>query len=111
MFNPRPKPEKKEKKKPKPPPKKSPKRKKEEPIWIKRREEHKRKYPNCQIGIHGICKGMANQVNHSKGRTGKNYTDENTFESSCQPCHDYVTTHSGPAITAGYAKSRLHKEL
>ncbi len=57
-------------------------------IYYKRKDEHLKEHPNCQIRLIG-CTGKATQLHHAAKR-GKNLTNKETFMSACGYCHDFV---------------------
>lgn len=60
----------------------------------------------CQAKLPG-CTAKASDVHHSKGRTGDNYLNINTWVALCRTCHSYLETHPEEAKELGFSESRL----
>jgi hypothetical protein len=83
----------------------SDKRKKEAAIYAKKRSEFLALHRHCECcptrnayeyGFNGLKNRfwMAQDVHHTKGRTGKNFLDEETWLAVCRTCHDWI--HANP---------------
>jgi len=90
-------------------PSRSPKRKKEEVLYLTMREVFLKQHPFCMMSITGICTVNATDIQHKKGR-GKYYLDTRYWISGCRACHGYVTDHPKEAIELGFALPRIPDE-
>ena len=102
MFNPQPKPTPKPKKKPKHVRFRSEKRSKQEDEYKVLRKQHLEKNPRCVV-----CDGPADQIHHSKGRTGKLLTDTRYFKSVDTLCHQEIEQNPEWAKENNYSIDRL----
>lgn len=72
----------------------------------KKRKEYLAEHPMCEIRVEG-CTGKATEIHHTKGRVGKNMTDETTFKSTCPNCHRWTEVNPKQAKEIGASQSRL----
>lgn len=80
----------------------SPKRAKENPVYLKLREQFLKDNPKCVV-----FGTRATQVHHGKGRVGKNYLDVSTWLPVSDKGHKVIELNPKWAKQNGYSKSRL----
>lgn len=84
--------------------------------FSKKRAKENRKYsvlskkfieenPLCMINS-PVCIGIAQGVNHTKGRGNNELMDVSTWEPSCNPCNGYCESHDKWARDNGHKISR-----
>lgn len=92
------------KKKPIPP--RSPKRSKEERLYLGKRVMFLQNHEMCMIHIAGICTYRSTEVHHSY--SGKDraqfYLDPETWYATCRGCHDWCHANSKEARELGFLK-------
>ena len=80
----------------------SPKRKKKEAEYSKKRKQFLTEHPYCEIPVPGICTHHATDVHHVDGRVEDNLTDEDGFKAGCRACHQWVHANPADARELGY---------
>lgn len=103
------KPEEKPKKTfPKPIKQASKKRAKELRQYAPRKKKFLESHPMCEMQLTG-CTGIATELHHKAGRSGKQLLKVEDFCGACHNCHTKATEHSRQAIVDGNSKTRLGK--
>ncbi len=87
----------------------SDKRKKEMPVYDKRRLAFLSLHKFCQAKLTG-CTGYATEVHHKKGRVGEDYLNISTWLAVCHNCHHWIEMHPEKAKELGLSESRLIKQ-
>lgn len=93
----------------KPLPLRSPKRKKEEAIYLKMRLDFLNAHPMCEAHLQG-CKTYASEVHHKAGRVGDLYLDQTEWLAVCRRCHQWIENHPEDAKELGFSITRLDHE-
>jgi hypothetical protein len=95
-------------KKPKPPPKQSRRRKEDNLQYSVKRARFLSRPENelCAFRKEGVCTYFATTIQHTKGREGKNFLDEETWLPSCAPCNGAAEEHDKEAREAGFKQSK-----
>lgn len=86
----------------------SKKRAKENRKYAPRKKKFLEENPSCQMQLEG-CTGMATELHHKAGRSGKQLIKVDDFCAACHNCHTKATQHSRQAIADGHSKTRLGK--
>lgn len=84
----------------------SDKRKTENEIYSRLREEFLKLNPECEVKMCGICTKVSTTAHHMKGR-GILLNETKYWLSACLPCHQYVELHPIEAMKKGFSISRL----
>lgn len=86
------------------------KRRKEQKVYSKSREEYLREHPYCECrhltlrkpNGHIIqCSLSATQIHHKSRRHGKNFTDRSKFLATCGNCHQWIEENGKEAEKLG----------
>ncbi len=85
----------------------SDKRKKEMPIYDKRRLAFLSLHKFCQANL-PECTKLATEVHHKKGRVGDDYLNVSTWLAACSSCHKWIEMHPIEAKELGLSESRLN---
>lgn len=88
---------------PEPIPRESKKRKKERPIYTRNKNKALEERPYCELKIPGVCTGLAQGMQHKKGRTGELYLDLTHQATSCNACNGWCVEHPIEAVELGAA--------
>lgn len=85
----------------------SDKRKKEMPVYDKRRLAFLALHKFCQAKLVD-CTRMATEVHHKKGRVGEDYLNIATWLATCNSCHHWIEMNPEKAKELGLSESRLN---
>lgn len=90
-------------------PSRSPKRAKEERLYLAKRIIFLSKHPICHAHLPG-CTTQSSQVHHKQGRIAKLLLDEEKWLPVCYSCHQHIEDHPLEAIRLGFSIPRVAKE-
>jgi hypothetical protein len=85
----------------------SQKRSLEEKLYSLRRKVFLQNHPMCEANIQGVCRGVASECHHKKGRIGKDLLDELNWLALCHNCHEYVERERTWALEMGFSIKRI----
>lgn len=91
----------------KPIPKHSPKRSKEERLYIAKRLIFLQEHPMCEAHIPGICTEYSQECHHKKGRIGDDLLDDKNWLALCHMCHEYIENNREFAMEKGFSIKRI----
>lgn len=87
----------------------SDKRKKQMPVYEKRRLAFLALHKFCQAKLSG-CTGFATEVHHKQGRVGDDYLNISTWLATCDSCHRWIEMNPEKAKELGLSESRLNTD-
>jgi hypothetical protein len=85
----------------------SPKRAKQERLYLSERKTFLLSSPQCQANLPNICTKVSTEVHHKKGRTGYLLTYTPFWLSVCRSCHEWIENHPNEAKELGFSMNRL----
>ncbi|MGK2898629.1 MAG: hypothetical protein ACSLE9_08065 [Burkholderiaceae bacterium] len=84
----------------------SPKRDKENRLYLHLRAGYIEEHPDCEARAPG-CTGRTEQIQHKRGRVGADLNDMTLWLAVCAACQGYITLHPAEAYLRGWAVRRI----